>query len=173
MELWFYSPVNPLGSYPAWSVYLTTLFLGRHGALRLTSTCAHSAARNWRMSFLNQRKGDNDCRKYFMINLHKNVAGPNGDPVSNLLITGQMHIRLSHQGQHFLEQVWSLNVPIFTVTSAKHRICSSKVNTLFCILFKLVTTVYIFVNDSGYIKSIHKHRKEVKLLHPVPFPPTL
>ena len=29
--------------------------------------CAHSFTRNWQLPFLNQRKGDNDWRKYFMI----------------------------------------------------------------------------------------------------------
>ena len=33
--------------------------------------CAHSFARNWQLPFLNQRKGENDRRKYFMINLHE------------------------------------------------------------------------------------------------------
>ena len=36
----------------------------------LTSTCAHFFARNWQLPFLNQRMGENDSRKYFMINLH-------------------------------------------------------------------------------------------------------
>ena len=33
--------------------------------------CAHSFTRNWQLPFLNQWKGENDCRKYFMINLHE------------------------------------------------------------------------------------------------------
>ena len=35
--------------------------------------CAHSFARNWQLPFLNQRKGENDRRKYFMINLHERM----------------------------------------------------------------------------------------------------
>ena len=31
---------------------------------------AHSFASNWRLPFLNQRKGENGCRNYFMTNLH-------------------------------------------------------------------------------------------------------
>ena len=31
--LWFYGPVNPMGSYRVWSVYLTTLLLGRFSPL--------------------------------------------------------------------------------------------------------------------------------------------
>ena len=33
--------------------------------------CAHFFARNWQLSFLNQQKGENDHRKYFMVNLHE------------------------------------------------------------------------------------------------------
>ena len=71
VELRFYGQVNPLGSCRAQSVYLTTVFLNRLSSLseRLTSTLAHSVARNWRLPFLNQRKGDNDRRKYFIIHL--------------------------------------------------------------------------------------------------------
>ena len=35
--------------------------------------CAHSFARNWQLPFLNQRKGENDRRKYFMINLRERM----------------------------------------------------------------------------------------------------
>ena len=34
---------------------------------------AYSFARNWQLPFLNQRKGQNDRRKYFMINLHERM----------------------------------------------------------------------------------------------------
>ena len=45
--------------------------------MHLTSICAHSFARNWQLSFLNQRKGENERRKYFMINLHERMLpGP-------------------------------------------------------------------------------------------------
>ena len=33
--------------------------------------CAHSFARNWQLPFLNQWKGENNRRKYFMINPHE------------------------------------------------------------------------------------------------------
>ena len=35
--------------------------------------CAHSFARNWQLPFLYQRKGENDRRQYFMINLHERM----------------------------------------------------------------------------------------------------
>ena len=41
--------------------------------------CVHSFARNWQLPFLNQRKWENDRRKYFMIKSPwKNVADPGG-----------------------------------------------------------------------------------------------
>ena len=41
--------------------------------------CAHSFARNWQLPFLNQQKGENDCRKYFMIKSRwKKAADPKG-----------------------------------------------------------------------------------------------
>ena len=38
--------------------------------------CTYSFARNWQLPFLNQRKGENDHRKYFMINLHEECCRP-------------------------------------------------------------------------------------------------
>ena len=61
----FYGPVNPVGSCRARSVYLTTLLLPAWSTKRLT--------RNWQLLFLNQRKGENVRRKYFMINLHERM----------------------------------------------------------------------------------------------------
>ena len=37
------------------------------------NTCAYSFARNWKLPFLNKRKGEDDCRKYFMIKLHERM----------------------------------------------------------------------------------------------------
>ena len=65
IELRFYGLVNPLGSCWASQFTYPVTFLGS-----LTSTCAHSLARNWQLSYLNQQKGDYDHRKYFMINLY-------------------------------------------------------------------------------------------------------
>ena len=69
----FYGPFNPMGSCRVRSVYLTTRLLGRLSTLSSNQYCAHSFARNWQLPFLNQRKGENDCRKYFTINLHKRM----------------------------------------------------------------------------------------------------
>ena len=69
----FHDPVNPMGSCLVQSVYLTTLLLGRLSRPVVNQYCAHSFARNWQMPFLNKRKGENDCRKYFMINPHQRM----------------------------------------------------------------------------------------------------
>ena len=42
-------------------------------SIRKTSTCSHSLARNWQLPFLDQQKGENDYRKYIMINLHEKM----------------------------------------------------------------------------------------------------
>ena len=67
--------------------------------IRLTSTCAHSFTRNGQLLFLNQLKGENDRRNYFMImiNLHKwMLPDLAGIETSNRLITSRMCIWLSH-----------------------------------------------------------------------------
>ena len=72
----FYSPVNPIGSCQARSVYLTTQFYWA-GLVLLSGYnqyCAHSFARNLQLPFLNQprthidgsenqQKKENDPRK--------------------------------------------------------------------------------------------------------------
>ena len=73
-ELRFYKQVNQMVSCQAWSVYLlTTLLLGKLSPLSGLPVLSHSFTRNWQMPFLNQRKGENDHRKYFMINLHERM----------------------------------------------------------------------------------------------------
>ena len=42
-------------------------FIGR----AVNQYCAHSFARSWQLPFLNQRKGENGRRKYFMIKVHE------------------------------------------------------------------------------------------------------
>ena len=62
------------------------LVLCRHSPLSgSASICAHSFIRNWHwLPFLNQWKGENNCRKYFMINLHERmVPDPVGIQPSN------------------------------------------------------------------------------------------
>ena len=68
-----FGPFNPIGSYWAWSVDLTTLFLGRLSPLSgLPALC----------TFFQQKltTGENDSKKYFMINLHERILPARVEP---------------------------------------------------------------------------------------------
>ena len=54
-------------------------FLGRlaYFSEQLTSICAYNFNSNWQLPFLNQRKGKNDHRNDFMINLHESYRDSN------------------------------------------------------------------------------------------------
>ena len=86
------------------SIYLTNLFLGRLSPLKqLTSICAHSFAQNWQLPFLNQRKGKNDGRKYFMSNLYERTLL---DPQCSIYKTGVLivvryNIRVDYSAYNF------------------------------------------------------------------------
>ena len=60
--------------------------------------CAHSFTRNWQLPFLNQRKGENDCRIYFMINLHERMLPTSAkvEPTTSWSPVGR-RIQLSHR----------------------------------------------------------------------------
>ena len=95
----FYGPVNPIGLCWAWSIYLTTLLLGRLRPLSGWPVLCTFFARNWQLPFLNQRKGENDRRKYFMINLIERILPTQrGCRTCNLLITSPTCIQLNHRG---------------------------------------------------------------------------
>ena len=60
----------------------------------LTSTLhEHTFACNWQQPFLNQQKEENDCRNYFMINLHKRM-GLGRNQTCNTWICSQTCYRL-------------------------------------------------------------------------------
>ena len=69
----FYSPVNPVGLCRAQSVYLTTLLQGRLSPLRGIPVLCRFFRQKLTTAFLNQQKGENDCRKCFMINIHERM----------------------------------------------------------------------------------------------------
>ena len=96
----FYGPVNPMGSCRVRSVYLTTRLLGRLSPLSGYQYCAHSFARNWQLPFFNQRKGENDRRKYFMINLHERMllTSAGVEPATSWSPVGR-RIQLNHRGR--------------------------------------------------------------------------
>ena len=75
----FYGPINPMGSCCAWSVYLTILLRGRPRSPSGHPVLCTFFRQKLTTAFLNRRKGENDCRKYFMIKSpRKNVADLQG-----------------------------------------------------------------------------------------------
>ena len=102
----FYGPVNKMGSCRARSVYLTTRLLGRLSPLSGWPVLCTFFRRNWQLPFLNQQKGENDCRKYFMINLHKRMLPTSAavEPATSWSPV-RWRIQLSHRG-HF--KMWYL-----------------------------------------------------------------
>ena len=86
--------------------------------------CAHSLARNWQLPFLNQQKGENDHRKYFIIKSPwKNVADLARGRICNLT-TSETHIQLSPRGQpHDWHKMSSLIFPGKKQTKKKNVIC--------------------------------------------------
>ena len=69
----FYGPVNPIGTCRSRSISYPHFYWAGLVLWAVNQYCAHSYARNWQLSFLNQRKGESDRRKYFMINLHERM----------------------------------------------------------------------------------------------------
>ena len=91
----FYGPVER-GQFTQPHVYWAGLVL-----YAVNQYCAHSFARNWQLAFLNQRKGENDRRKYFMINLHERMLPTSAgvEPATSWSPVGR-RIQLSHRGRH-------------------------------------------------------------------------
>ena len=73
IDLRFYGPVNLLGSVKSVSLPNHTFLWQAYSCKWVTSFCAHYFARNGQLLFLNQQKGENYLRKYFMINLHERM----------------------------------------------------------------------------------------------------
>ena len=113
----FYGPVNPIGLCRARSGYLTTRLLGRLSPLSVNRYCAHSFARNWQLPFLNQRKGDNDRRKYFMINLHERMLPTSAgvEPATSWSPVGR-RIQLSHRGRQLFSWPRKLDTSAVFIT---------------------------------------------------------
>ena len=66
-------PFETFRSFRARSVNLSTLFLGKPPRQFTSTSSAHSFDSNWQLPFLNQRKGENGRRNYFMTNLHERM----------------------------------------------------------------------------------------------------
>ena len=79
-------PVNTIKVMSSQSFYLTTFFQGRLRFLSSLPVLVHS------------HLPENDNCPSWM-----NVIGPGGDQTRDLLITSLTHIRLSHQGRHWIK----------------------------------------------------------------------
>ena len=121
----FYGPVNPMGSCRARSVYLTTHLLVRLSPLGVNQYCAHSFARNGQLPFLNQRKGENGRRKYFMINLHERMLPTSAgvEPATSWSPV-ERRIQLSHRGRQ-------IQIVLFIFVAWGSLLSLKWVNTLF------------------------------------------
>ena len=70
--LGFYSPSTHFRSFQAWLAYPNCSWASLLGNLPVLS--AHSFTSNWHLPFLNQRKGENDHRNYFMTKVHERIC---------------------------------------------------------------------------------------------------
>ena len=139
----FYGPVNPLGSCRARSVYLTTLYWAGLVLYAVNQYCAHSFARNWQLPFFNQQKGENDRRKYFMINLHERMLPTSAgvEPATSWSPVGR-RIQLSHWGRHSLQITASV---LFVYFFVKAYVVGTHLNCIHLSMqFKWVPTTYAF-----------------------------
>ena len=126
--------------------------------------CAHSFARNWQLPFLNQQKGENERRKYFMINLQKRMlptsAGdepatswsPAGCASNWATEAGTKKKSRSTQGHHFSKLYWVhvLNAAYQAPESLafwfqKRRILKG---------FYHICTMYVHVSHLGYVTQM-------------------
>ena len=100
-ELEFYSPVNIVKVMSRWSTKLLTLFLDMlYSPLSgLAVLCPHTFASNLQLPCLNQWKGENDRRNYFINQSKWKLCGWAGIRICDPWICGQMRCRLCY-GAH-------------------------------------------------------------------------
>ena len=97
-------PSQPIRVMSSQSVYQNKLFMEQALSFKqLTSICAYFFIRNRQLPFLNQQKGEDDCRKYFRINLMKECCRTGVDRTHNLT-TSRTSIQLSHRGWQCLDE---------------------------------------------------------------------
>ena len=78
----------------------------------------HILSGNWQLPFLNQGKGENDRRKYFMINLYERMlpTSAGAEPATSWSpVWGR--IQLSHQGRLISLYIQLLRWHVYTCTS--------------------------------------------------------
>ena len=52
--------------------------MGRFSPVSGYQVLFHTSASNWQLSFLNQQKGENDCRNDFVISIHESYVAKLG-----------------------------------------------------------------------------------------------
>ena len=93
-------PSQPNGVMSSAVSFPRHTLLAKLSPLSIYQYCAHFFARNRQLPFLNQRKGENIRRKYFIIKSpRKNVADLGGGQTRDLLASSRTCIQLSHRGQ--------------------------------------------------------------------------
>ena len=95
----FYGSSTLLRSFRAQSVNLSTLFPGKSPRQFTSIVSAHSFASNWQLPFLNQRKGDNGHRMFFMTNLLPRTCAGREDGIRDQPHTRRRPVRPSYRAR--------------------------------------------------------------------------
>ena len=114
------------------SVYLAIAFLGMVSPLSSNQYLCNSLTRNWQLPILKQGKGENDHRKYFLINPWKNIAWPGRD--RNLQPHHQSNMHLTEPSRPAQEVV----EVVYHVKSSEEIYQVSPVPSIFSILIILM-----------------------------------
>ena len=105
--LWFYGPVNPMGSCRARSVYLTTHLLGRLSPLSGLPVLCTFFRQKLTTALLESAEGREWPQKIFHDQSpRKNVADLSGGRTRDLLVSSRTRIQLSHRGRHKCGVCW-------------------------------------------------------------------
>ena len=120
----FYGPSTHFRSFWAWSVTLTTLFLGKPPR-HLPVLSAHSFASNWQLLSLKQRKRENGSRNFFLTKSpRKNVPDvgiklgaacmPSGHPSDRATVTGFSALRNLATFKKLSSRFWYQNIFLYS-----------------------------------------------------------
>ena len=109
----------------------------------------YSFTRNWHLPFLNQRRGENDHRKYFMISLHKRMLPDLGgikpmtswSPVWCAIILDNLILLLTHNKLNKLPHTWpKIKFCLFAIAYLPSKILPTQNS------FWPLGTAFIFLN---------------------------
>ena len=118
------------------------------------------------MPFLNQRKGENDRRKYFKINLHERMLRTSAgvEPATSWSPVGR-RIQLSHRGRQ--STIFDLITAHAPITSSNSVVFRSQPVYFFVYYFIKAYVVGTHLNyiDLSTKRKIRKKTKKKKTLH--------